>query len=149
MATHYIPKPYLEAKITIKLQLQCELIAHPHLLMQASSDWFLPARTTFRSVLARESHRLQPLLVLTVRWWPTLVSVGGLLLNNFKHVNFTFTFRPTNLQRCYSSWCMHWPGYRFIIASTFWRAQITKLRYDAPVCVERDCMFVLEMVPWI
>ena len=36
---------------------------------------------TFRSVLATESHWLQPLLVLTVRWSPAPVSVGGLLDN--------------------------------------------------------------------
>jgi hypothetical protein len=53
-------------------------IAHPHLLMRATSEWFLPAWSTFKHDLASESHWLQPMLVLTVHWWPTLVSVGGL-----------------------------------------------------------------------
>ena len=34
---------------------------------------------TFRTDLANESHWLQPVLVLTIRWWSALVSVGGLL----------------------------------------------------------------------
>ena len=33
-------------------------------------------RATFRSVVASGSHWLQPLLVLTIRWWHALVSVG-------------------------------------------------------------------------
>ena len=55
------------------------LIADPHLLVWASSKRFLPARATFMSVLASESHWLQRVLVLTVRWWSAPVSVGGLL----------------------------------------------------------------------
>ena len=46
------------------------IILHPHLLVRATSERFPPARATFRSVLASESHWLQALLVLTVRWWP-------------------------------------------------------------------------------
>ena len=46
------------------------LIAHPHLLVRATSEQFLPARATFRSVLASESHWLQPMLVLTILGGP-------------------------------------------------------------------------------
>ena len=61
-------------------------IAHPHLLVRATSKRFLQARATFRSVLASESHWLQPVLVLTVHWWPAPVSVGGLLMNVPTHI---------------------------------------------------------------
>ena len=44
------------------------LIAHPHLLVQATSERFLPAGSTFRHGLASESHWLQPVLVLTGHW---------------------------------------------------------------------------------
>ena len=54
------------------------LVAHPHLLVRATSERFLPARGTFRVRLASESHWLQPVLVLTIHWRPTPVSVGGL-----------------------------------------------------------------------
>ena len=54
------------------------LIAHPHLLVRAISERFLPARATFKSVLASESHSLQLVLVLTVQWWSAPVSVRGL-----------------------------------------------------------------------
>ena len=53
-------------------------IAHPHLLMRATSERFLPAGATFRVGLASENHWLQQVLVLTVHWWPAPVSVGGL-----------------------------------------------------------------------
>ena len=53
-------------------------IAHPHLLVRATNKRFLPTRITFESVLASESHRLHPVLVLTVLWGPAPVSVGGL-----------------------------------------------------------------------
>ena len=33
-----------------------KLIAQPHLLVRATSEQFLPARATFRSVLTSESH---------------------------------------------------------------------------------------------
>ena len=42
----------------------------------ATSKRFPPTRATFRSVLASESHWLQPLLVLTVRWWPNTSKCG-------------------------------------------------------------------------
>ena len=64
-----------------KIHMIEPLIAHPHLLVRATSERFPPARATFRSVLASESHWLQPLLVLTVRWWPAPISVGGLLID--------------------------------------------------------------------
>jgi hypothetical protein len=44
------------------------LIAHPHLLVQATSERFLPAWGTFRVGLASESHWLQPVLILTIHW---------------------------------------------------------------------------------
>ena len=54
------------------------LIAHLHLLVWATNERFLLAWATFRDGLARESHWLQPMLVLTIHWWPTPVSRGGL-----------------------------------------------------------------------
>ena len=63
----------------IPLALSKLLIAHPHKLVRATNEQFPPAGTTFRVDLASESHWLQPVLVFTVHWWPTLVSVGGLL----------------------------------------------------------------------
>jgi len=44
-----------------------------------NSERFLPTGATFRIGLVSENHRLQLVLVLTVHWWPTPVSVGGLL----------------------------------------------------------------------
>ena len=58
-----------------------QLIAHPHLLVRATIERFLPTRATFRSVLANDNHWLQPMLELIVRWWLAQVSVGGLLYN--------------------------------------------------------------------
>ena len=52
------------------------LIAHPHLLVRAINERFLPSRNTFRNVLASESQWLQPVLVLTVRWWPNTSKCG-------------------------------------------------------------------------
>ena len=52
------------------------IIAHPHLLVHATNEQFPLARATFRSVLASESHGLQPLLVLIVRWWPDTSKCG-------------------------------------------------------------------------
>ena len=59
-----------------------KLIAHPHILVRATSERFLPAGATFRVGLASENHWLQPILdqVLNVRWWPAPVCVGGLLV---------------------------------------------------------------------
>ena len=42
------------------------IIAHPHLLVRATSERFLPTWATFRAGLASENHWLQPVLVLTV-----------------------------------------------------------------------------------
>lgn len=53
-------------------------IAHPHLLVWAINERFLPVGTTSRIGLANESHSLQLVLVLNVHWWPALVSVSGL-----------------------------------------------------------------------
>ena len=57
-----------------------KLKAHPHLLARATNERFLLTRATFRSILASKNHWLQPVLVLTVRWWPAPVSVGGRLV---------------------------------------------------------------------
>ena len=43
--------------------------------MLAINEQFLPAGATFKISLANENHWLQPMLVLTVHWWPTPVSV--------------------------------------------------------------------------
>ena len=48
----------------------------PHLLVQATSERFL-----FKISLASESHWLQPMLVLSIHWWPTPIFVGGLIVN--------------------------------------------------------------------
>ena len=55
------------------------LIHSPHLLVRVTSERFLSAWGIFRVILASESHWLQPVLVFSVHWWPTRVSVGGLL----------------------------------------------------------------------
>ena len=44
---------------------------HIHLLLRA---------TTFRAILVSESHQLQPMLVLSVHWWPAPVGVGSVLV---------------------------------------------------------------------
>ena len=56
--------------------LVTHLIVHPHLLVRATSERFPPARATFKCVVASESHWLQPVLVLTVRWWPGTSKCG-------------------------------------------------------------------------
>ena len=53
------------------------IIHSPHLLVQATNERFLPAWGTFRAILASEGHRLQPMLVLSVHWWPAPVGVGS------------------------------------------------------------------------
>ena len=40
--------------------------AHPHLMVRATSERFLPPGATFRVGLASESRWLQPVMVLTV-----------------------------------------------------------------------------------
>jgi len=56
-----------------------EFIHSPHLLVQATSERFLPAGGTFRVILANESHWLQPMLVLFIHWWPAPTGVGSVL----------------------------------------------------------------------
>ena len=54
---------------SVKLALRIEHlrhIAHPHLLVRATSEPFLLVRATFKNVLANESHWLQQVLVRTV-----------------------------------------------------------------------------------
>ena len=55
------------------------VIPSPHLLVLVTSERFLPTWGTFRTILASESHWLQPVLVLSVHWWPTPVDVGRVL----------------------------------------------------------------------
>jgi len=55
-----------------------KLIPSPHLLVLATSEQFLPARGTFRAILASESHWLQNMLI-SLRWWPTRAGVGKVL----------------------------------------------------------------------
>ena len=53
--------------------LRCHMgwvIPSSHLLLMVTSERFLPAGDTFRVILASESHWLQPMLVLSVHWWP-------------------------------------------------------------------------------
>ena len=56
----------------------CTSASTHRLLMRTTIERFLPARATFRSVLASDNHWLQPVLVLTIHWWPAPISVGGL-----------------------------------------------------------------------
>ena len=58
-----------------QLRCQChlmtfgiQLIAHPNLLVRVTNVRVLSARATFRVGLASESHRLQPMLMLTLHW---------------------------------------------------------------------------------
>ena len=53
--------------------------SHP-LMVLATMERFLPTRGTFRAILANESHWLQPVLVLSIHWWPPLVGVGRILV---------------------------------------------------------------------
>ena len=56
--------------------------------MRSTSERFLPLGATFRVDLASENHWLQPVMVLTVHWWPTLLSVGGLLVKKPPNMYF-------------------------------------------------------------
>ena len=58
------------------------------ILMPTYTNWcWLPKNNSYHQgplvgvSLASESHWLQPVLVLTVRWWPAPINVGGLLLS--------------------------------------------------------------------
>jgi hypothetical protein len=59
----------------------CEvaLVPSPHLLVLATNERCLPTRGIFEAILASESHWLQPVLVLSVHWWPSPVGVGWVL----------------------------------------------------------------------
>ena len=76
-------------------------IARPQLLVRATIERFPPARATFRSVLASESQWLQPLLVLTVRWWPGTVSVGELIVKKVKPLHPFPTIRIPSKGGCF------------------------------------------------
>ena len=54
---------------TLPTSLEQSLIAHPHILVRATIEQFLPARISFRVGFASESFWLQPVPVLTVHWW--------------------------------------------------------------------------------
>ena len=54
-------------------------LPHPHLLVWVTSVRFLSARATFKIGSGNESICLQPMLVLSVHWWPVPVSVGAVL----------------------------------------------------------------------
>ena len=54
------------------------LIVHPHIPVQGTNEQFLQAGATFSLGLASESHWLQPVMILTVQWWPAPICVGGL-----------------------------------------------------------------------
>ena len=58
------------------LVVYLSLIPSPHLLVLATSERFLLAGGTFRTILANESHWLQQVLVFSVHWWPTPTYVG-------------------------------------------------------------------------
>jgi hypothetical protein len=62
--------------IMLKNLLNHRLIPSPHMLVLATSNRFLSAWDTFRVILASESHWLQPMLLLSVHWWPTPAGVG-------------------------------------------------------------------------
>ena len=62
-------------------------------MVRVTIERFPPARATFRSVLASESHWLQPLLVLTVRWWSGTSKCGwGNNLRSSYHALITPNF---------------------------------------------------------
>jgi hypothetical protein len=69
------------------------LIPSPHLLVLATNERFLPAGGIFRAILASESHWLQPVLVLTVHWWPTPAGVGRVLFIPLARHVFSFSKR--------------------------------------------------------
>jgi len=52
-----------------------KVMPSPHLVVLATNEQFLPTWDTFRAILANESHWLQPMLVLSVHWWPTPAGV--------------------------------------------------------------------------
>jgi hypothetical protein len=74
------------------------LIPSPHLLVLATSERFLSAGGTFRAILASESHWLQPVLVLSVHWWPAPAGVGRVLHITFGHWmhNYMVTLQVTS-----------------------------------------------------
>jgi hypothetical protein len=78
------------------------LLPSPHLLVLATSERFLSARGHFIVILASESHWLQPVLVLSVHWWPTPAGVGRVFVSSimlhecFINQVLTFKYIPTN-----------------------------------------------------
>ena len=71
--------PYNRGSFTRVLGNTLGLIPSPHLLVLATNERFLPTWGTFRAILASESHWLQPILVLSIHWWPTPTGVGRVL----------------------------------------------------------------------
>ena len=54
---------WLMCEVTLRVN---QLIPSPHLLVLATNERSLPAWGTFRAILASESHRLQPMVVLSL-----------------------------------------------------------------------------------
>ena len=88
---------------TATLPLWISLIHSPHLLVRVTSERFLPAGGTFRAILASESHWLQPVLVLSIHWWPTPINVGGLLaylVGYFRYFSIIKEISKTKPNQC-------------------------------------------------
>ena len=97
----------------LKSTLHIAFIHFPHLLVRATSEWFLPVGGTFRVILANESHWLQPMLVLTVHWWPTPLSVGELLVSPilFILLNIHCKLHMHNISRIFNIVLLEWQYY--------------------------------------
>ena len=122
------------------------LIAHRHLLVRATNERFLPARATLRSVVASESHWLQPVLILTVQWWPAPISVGGLLQVRATSERFLptrATFRDGLVNES------HWLQPVLVLTSKcgrairYWESIVNCLRN-----VNNDCMILGKVWKW-
>ena len=102
-------------------QVPWRLIAHQHLLVHATSEWFLLAWATFRDGLASESHWLHPVLVHIVHWWPAPVSVGGLREPLDKHPNLQHLFcRWFHRDYFYNFWANGTCHYQWMIFFSFY-----------------------------
>jgi len=63
------------------------LIHSPHLLVQVIIERFLPAGGIFKVILVSESQWLQPMLILSVHWWPAPAGMGSVLVT-YESVEF-------------------------------------------------------------
>ena len=59
------------------------------MLVLATNERFLPTGGTFEAILASESHWLQPILVLSVHWWPTRAGLGRVLDSKIHSISLT------------------------------------------------------------